>query len=58
LHRALPVTQVQPVLVTCAPIHPAQKWLKDRRGKAKYDDIRHYQRIIAALCETEKIMGD
>ncbi|MDR1859614.1 MAG: hypothetical protein LBR06_01665 [Bacteroidales bacterium] len=54
----MPVTQVQPVLVTCAPIHPAQKWLKDRRGKAKYDDIRHYQRIIAALCETEKIMGD
>ncbi|MDR1809111.1 MAG: DNA methyltransferase, partial [Prevotella sp.] len=38
---------------------PAQKWLKDRRGRAlNYDDIRHYQRIIFVLCETEKIMGD
>jgi hypothetical protein len=38
---------------------PAQKWLKDRRGRAlNYDDIRHYQKIIAALCETGRIMED
>ncbi|MDR2652101.1 MAG: hypothetical protein LBC68_07270 [Prevotellaceae bacterium] len=38
---------------------PAQKWLKDRKGRTlNYDDIRHYQRIIAVLCETEKIMKE
>lgn len=36
---------------------PAQKWLKDRKGrKLSADDIRHYQRIIVALTETGKIM--
>ncbi|WP_282950114.1 MULTISPECIES: type ISP restriction/modification enzyme [unclassified Sphingopyxis] len=36
---------------------PAQKWLKDRRGRAlTYDDIRHYQRIIKILAETDRIM--
>lgn len=36
---------------------PAQKWLKDRRGRAlTYDDIRHYQRIIKILTETDRIM--
>jgi predicted helicase len=30
-----------------------QKWLKDRRGRVlSFDDIRHYQRIVAALAET------
>jgi hypothetical protein len=38
---------------------PAQKWLKDRRGRALgYEDIRHYQRIIVALVETERLMGE
>lgn len=38
---------------------PAQKWLKDRKGRAlTYDDIRHYQRIIKILSETDRIMGD
>lgn len=37
---------------------PAQKWLKDRKGRAlTYDDIRHYQRIIKILTETDRIMG-
>ena len=37
---------------------PAQKWLKDRKGrKLSYDDIMHYQKIIAALTETDTIMG-
>jgi hypothetical protein len=36
---------------------PAQKWLKDRKGRAlSYDDIRHYQRIIKILAETDRIM--
>ena len=38
---------------------PAQKWLKDRKGRAlSYDDIRHYQRIIKILDETMRIMGE
>lgn len=38
---------------------PAQKWLKDRRGRnLTIDDIRHYQRIIVALTETDKIMKE
>ncbi len=36
---------------------PAQKWLKDRRNrKLEFEDILHYQKIIVALCETNKIM--
>lgn len=36
---------------------PAQKWLKDRKDRAlTYDDIRHYQRIIKILAETDRIM--
>ncbi len=38
---------------------PAQKWLKDRRGRAlSYDDIRHYQKIIKILAETDRIMKE
>ena len=38
---------------------PAQKWLKDRRGRElRYDDIQHYQKIIAALMETDRIMKE
>lgn len=36
---------------------PAQKWLKDRKGKKlSYDDIKHYQSIIASLEATIDIM--
>ena len=36
---------------------PAQKWLKDRKGRTlSYDDIEHYRRIIAVLIETARIM--
>lgn len=36
---------------------PAQKWLKDRNGmELSFDDIRHYQKIIAALTETHRLM--
>lgn len=36
---------------------PAQKWLKDRKGRSlEYEDILHYQKIIVALNETDRIM--
>ena len=38
---------------------PAQKWLKDRKGRAlSYDDIRHYQNIVKILLETDRIMAE
>ncbi|MBF0336768.1 MAG: N-6 DNA methylase [Nitrospirae bacterium] len=38
---------------------PAQKWLKDRKTrKLTSDDILHYQRIIVALTETDKVMNE
>jgi len=38
---------------------PAQKWLKDRRGRAlSWDDIRHYQKIAKILIETDRIMKE
>jgi hypothetical protein len=38
---------------------PAQKWPKDRKGRAlSFEDIRHYQKIIVALTETDRIMGE
>jgi len=37
---------------------PAQKWLKDRKGRALgIEDVRHYQRILKILAETYRIMG-
>ena len=36
---------------------PAQKWLKDRKGRElNFEDILHYQKIIVALTETGRIM--
>ncbi|MBO1926539.1 N-6 DNA methylase [Thiomicrorhabdus sp. 6S2-11] len=36
---------------------PAQKWLKDRQGRTlNFEDILHYQKIIVALTETERLM--
>jgi len=38
---------------------PAQKWLKDRKERElKFDDIMHYQKIIVALSETDRIMKE
>lgn len=38
---------------------PAQKWLKDRRGRAlSWNDIRHYQTILKVLVETDRIMKE
>ena len=37
---------------------PAQKWLKDRKGRTlEFDDILHYKKIIVALTETNKLMN-
>lgn len=36
-----------------------EKWLKDRKGrKLSKRDIEHYQRIVVALSETIRIMGE
>ncbi len=36
---------------------PARKWLKDRKGRAlSFDDVKHYQRILKILSETDRIM--
>jgi len=38
---------------------PAQKWLKDRKGRTlNFDDVRHYQKIIKILAETDRIMNE
>lgn len=38
---------------------PAQKWLKDRKGRIlSYDEILHYQKIIKALVLTNDIMQE
>lgn len=38
---------------------PAQKWLKDRKDRELgFEDILHYQKIIVALVETDRIMGE
>jgi len=38
---------------------PAQKWLKDHHNRQlSFDDILHYQKIIVALTETDRIMKE
>ena len=38
---------------------PAQKWLKDRKGRTlDFQDILHYQKIIKALVETDRVMKE
>lgn len=38
---------------------PLQKWLKDRKGKIlSSNDIEHYQKIVLALVETDKVMKE
>ncbi|QTA93532.1 Restriction-modification enzyme domain-containing protein [Desulfonema magnum] len=38
---------------------PARKWLRDRkRRELNFDDILHYQKIIKALTETDRIMQE
>ena len=38
---------------------PAQKWLKDRKGMTlNFEDVKHYQRIIYVLQQTELLMQE
>lgn len=38
---------------------PAQKWLKDRKDrKLEFEDVMHYQKIIVALTETDRLMKE
>jgi hypothetical protein len=38
---------------------PTQKWLKDRKCRQmSFGDVRHYQKIIVALTETDRIMRE
>ena len=38
---------------------PAQKWLKDRKGRQlEFEDILHYQKIIVALTKTDRLMKE
>jgi len=38
---------------------PAQKWLKDRKGRVlASDDVLHYKSIVKALLETERLMAE
>ncbi|MBO4615005.1 MAG: N-6 DNA methylase [Bacteroidales bacterium] len=38
---------------------PAQKWLKDRKGRElTFDDIAHYRKIISILLETDRLMKE
>jgi len=38
---------------------PAQKWLKDRKGRTlTNEEIEHYQKIIVALTETDRLMKE
>lgn len=38
---------------------PAQKWLKDRKGRTlTFDDITHYRQIITILLETDRLMKE
>jgi hypothetical protein len=47
------------MLATTQGYKPAQKWLKNRKGRElSYDDILHHQKIIVALTETDRLMKE
>ena len=36
-----------------------EKWLKDRRGRVLgHDELEHYQKVVVALGETGRLMGE
>ena len=42
---------------TIGGYQPAEKWLKDRRGRTlTTDDLRHYQRMLIAITQTQSLM--
>ncbi len=44
---------------TIGGYRPAEKWLKDRRSRVLGDDeIAHYQKLVAALTDTQRLMNE
>ena len=44
---------------TIGGYRPAEKWLKDRKGRTlTEDDIDHYRKIVAALTDTRRLMAE
>ena len=44
---------------TIGGYRPAEKWLKDRKGRVlSNDDIDHYRKIVAALAATGHLMEE
>ena len=44
---------------TIGGYRPAEKWLKDRKGRTlSEDDIDHYRKIVAALTDTRRLMAE
>ena len=42
---------------TIGGYRPAEKWLKDRKGRTlSADDVRHYMKMCGALAETQELM--
>ncbi|MCU0439291.1 MAG: hypothetical protein MUC49_15445 [Raineya sp.] len=54
LYRANPIAW-EFLEVICLP----KKWLKDRKDRElSYEDILHYQKIIVALTQTDRLMKE
>jgi hypothetical protein len=52
-------TELLIYLLSGCSYQPAQKWLKDRKGrKPEFDDILHYQKVIVVLTETGRTMKE
>ena len=44
---------------TIGGYRPAEKWLKDRKGRTlTADDVRHYRKMCGALAETQELMTE
>jgi len=44
---------------TVGGYQPAEKWLKDRRGRTlTIDDVLHYRKMCGALAETQELMAE
>ena len=44
---------------TIGGYRPAEKWLKDRKGRTlTADDVRHYMKMCGALAETQELMAE
>lgn len=37
---------------------PAQKWLKDRKGRQIYEDVDHYRKMMVSMSETDRLMKE